>query len=125
MVELQYHSCGFEAPAYRLKPLRISFHFHATNFRSAAFTTQLNPPLIRTTACVLCGITDTEALHLLATKLGSKSDLADALKVSAQRLSNWYSERGISSSTRKRTEERIRRLNDRAQRRGLKRRYGP
>lgn len=44
-------------------------------------------------------MTDPEALGFLVEKLGSKIALANALGVSAQRLSNWY-ERPISSRMR-------------------------
>lgn len=44
-------------------------------------------------------MTDQEALDLLASKLDGKVNVANALSVSPQRLSNWY-ERGISATKR-------------------------
>lgn len=44
-------------------------------------------------------MTDREALTFLASKLDGNANVARALSVSAQRLSNWY-ERGISASKR-------------------------
>lgn len=46
-------------------------------------------------------MTDQEALDFLVSKLASKRNLADALKVTAQQLNNWYdAERGISAVKR-------------------------
>ncbi|MFP5204061.1 MAG: hypothetical protein ACLGSH_01755 [Acidobacteriota bacterium] len=42
---------------------------------------------------------DRQALDFLALKIGKKADVAAALNVSAQRLSNWY-DRGISAEMR-------------------------
>jgi hypothetical protein len=44
-------------------------------------------------------MTDAEALDFLASKMDGKVNVAGALCVSPQRLSNWY-ERGISASKR-------------------------
>ena len=44
-------------------------------------------------------MTDAEALDFLAERMKHKSDLAAALRVSPQRLNNWY-ERGISATKR-------------------------